>query len=130
MSVPKTATLLPCPFCGSDAVTGFVTGLSFHQYAGCNKCNMRCEARANDDLGSCDQDAMRKAITGWNTRTAATRDDAVREALKPFAEGADYYDDVNLSPAEYLWRDDHTANPVFKVGQLRAARAALQGAKP
>lgn len=52
-------------------------------------------------------------------------DSALRAALKPFADGADYYDDANLSPGEHPWRDDHPANPVFKVGQLRAARAAL-----
>jgi hypothetical protein len=68
--------LLPCPFCGGEAVTGFVTGLSFHQYAGCNTCHMRCEARARNDLGSRDNEAMTRAVTRWNTRQAASQGSA------------------------------------------------------
>lgn len=47
------------------------------------------------------------------------------KALEVFADAANYYDDANLSPGELPWRDDHPANPVFNVGQLRAARTAL-----
>lgn len=52
-------------------------------------------------------------------------DEGVREALKPFADAASYYDDANLSPGEYPWKSDDAVNPIFTVGQLRTARSAL-----
>ncbi len=55
-----TDELLPCPFCGSDAIlldTKLVIG--FQYFISCNKCRANGPGFTND---------RNKAITSWNTR--------------------------------------------------------------
>jgi hypothetical protein len=125
-----------CPFCGGEAAFGAIRytqspyvderckdQLEYHQ-VNCVSCNATVKGLAGIPTQA-------EAAAAWNRRTLSALqadNERLREALEPFAELAEWYDDREddsfpvWSDYPHGWRDKRLA----ELRHFRRARAALK----
>lgn len=127
------SALLPCPFCGGEAVM-VIGALEFSDAeVHCKACATQSGNYGGGLLGA-NKDA---AIAAWNRRatpaeveTLRARVERLEMALKPFAGAADWLWDetiwrgVDPAEAKVLWSEQ--AKQGITRGHFNAARAALE----